>query len=172
MLRPYFLILTFLFLAGCDNEETFAPQYEVPVEASIHVSAFFKIASTKGLNLDTGNLIVRFEGELNSQDGSPICGNAAGSLTGDRQNVVTIDTECLAWRHSEISREILLFHELGHVFLERAHFDELFSNDDYRSIMYGGNWNIFRFYTENPFKRDYYINELFDPATPTPDWAK
>ncbi|MGB3466606.1 MAG: hypothetical protein WBA74_15100 [Cyclobacteriaceae bacterium] len=161
-----------VILFSCREEEIFTPTYEIPADAQEHVSAFFELSANEGLMLDTTNLIVSFTDELNSPDGTPICGNASGTLTGDLQNTILIDRECLAWRHSKESREILIFHELGHVFLERTHVDDLLPNEDYKSIMFGGNWNILRFYTEDLTKRSYYLEELFDPEVPIPDWSK
>ena len=172
MLRLTILIAAILCFSGCGEEETFVPEYEVPAEASIHVRAFFQLADAKGFSFDTTNLIIRYQSDINDLNGNPVCGNAAGFLTGDQQNMVIIDAECLAWRHNDASREILVFHELGHVFLERTHLSELLPNGDYQSIMFGGNWNIFRYYTEDASKRDYYIDELFDASTPTPEWAE
>ena len=172
MFRLFLYWFLILLVCGCQGEDEFIPDYEVAEEAQVHVSSFFSIAADKGFAFDTSNLIVRYANELNDRNGDPICGNASGMLTGERQNVVVLDPECLAWRHSETTREILIFHELGHIFLERIHFNELLPNGDYASIMFGGNWSILKYYSEDQTKRDYYINELFDPSTPVPDWSK
>lgn len=172
MMRTLCFISLLVILFNCGEEESFIAQYQVEEEAKTHVSNFFAEAKARGFSLDTSNLIVRFKRDLNSNIGDPICGNARGSLTNNQQNIINVDPECLAWRHSELSREILIFHELGHTFLERIHQNNLFPNGDYKSIMFGGNWNVLRYYTEDLNKRAYYLNELFDPATTVPDWAK
>ena len=172
MMRVVVFTILLALIGSCGEEEPFVAQYEVNSETQVFVTAFFEEAAARGLKLDTSNLIVRFENELSSEDGTPICGTTKGILNNEKQNLVLIDSECLAWRHSNLSREILIYHELGHVFLERIHLNDLFSNGDYKSLMFGGNWNILRYYTEDITKRTYYVDELFDPSTPTPDWAE
>lgn len=172
MARFVLLVFALVLLSNCKEEEVFTPVFEIPSETRTYVESFFALASERSMKLDTSNLIIRFSSDLNADDGTPICGNAEGSLTGDLQHVVVLDPECLAWRHSESSREILIFHELAHVFLERVHDNELLPNGDYRSIMFGGSWNVLRYYTEDATKKPYYLEELFDPSTPIPDWSK
>ncbi len=172
MIRILCLFSLLIILANCgEEEEAFVPQYQIETEALPYVRSFFIEARKRGLTPDSTNLILQFSNNLTTRNGDPICGNALGVLTDDQQNIITIDPECLAWRHSDLSREILVFHELGHVFLERTHEDNVMPNGDFKSIMFGGNWNIFRYYTEDLTKKDYYLNELFDPSTPIPDWA-
>jgi len=160
------------FLCNCGSEETFEPTYEVIPDASVHVKSFFAEAAERGIDLDTANLIIEFRENLESDRNQPVCGTARGNLTNDQQNSIFIDPECLAWRFSDTSREILIYHELAHVFLDRLHKDGTFSNGDFRSIMFGGTWNVLRYYTQDLQKRPYYLDELFDPDTPTPTWAQ
>ncbi len=167
-----FILLPIAFLTSCgDDESEFEPVYDVPAEFQPFVSSFFEIAESKGLVLDTNNLIIRFEQNL-EVDELPVCGTSEGPLNSIEQHLILIDEQCLAWRGGELAQEILMFHELGHVFLERVHDETVFPSGDYKTIMFGGNWNILRFYTQDLTKREYYINELFNPLEPTPDWAE
>ncbi len=76
---------------------------------------------------------------------------------------------------NEQDKEYIIFHELGHGFLNREHRDDLLKYGDWASIMRGGDdkpdsrksWNI----NYRGFRRDYYVDELFDPNTPAPNWA-
>ncbi len=166
----FYLFLVTNLIACSTEDEDFQPVYDVPIQFEPYVNAFFTLAQERGVDLEQHNLIIRFEDnlEVNNQ---PVCGTSEGPLNDEEQHLILIDEQCLAWRNSDESREILIFHELGHVYLERLHDDTVFPSGDYKSIMFGGNWNILKFYTQDQFKRDYYINELFNPLEPSPAWA-
>ncbi len=165
------LMSGFVLLGACSEDSDVSETiFDVPSDFRVYVNEFFVIARDKGLELDQNNLIVQFESNL-EDGGDPICGTSSGVLTSENQNIILIDPECLAWRYSERSKEILMFHELGHIYLERVHEDEIFPSGDYKTIMFGGNWTVTRFYTEDQFKREYYLNELFNPLEPRPEWA-
>lgn len=71
---------------------------------------------------------------------------------------------------ADIMKENLLFHELGHGILGRKHLNTVLENGDWKSIMCGGekidnrSWNI----NYRGFRRNYYIDELFDESTTPP----
>jgi len=68
---------------------------------------------------------------------------------------------------------VLVFHELGHaILLRESHRNDRFQSSDYASIMVSESWLLDDFYIQDLTKRAYYIDELFDPATPAPDWAE
>ncbi|MCS6832652.1 MAG: hypothetical protein NZ521_03675, partial [Flammeovirgaceae bacterium] len=93
-------------------------------------------------------------------------------ITKQHQNIIRIDTQCLAWRYNDTSREVLIFHELGHAILLRFHDNSRLPNGAWKTLMTGTRWSIFDFYITEPSRRDYYIDELFNPNTPTPDWGQ
>ena len=169
-MKKAFLYIVSIILISCNEENPSPPQFNVPSDFEPYVSTFFQLAESRGFQFETENLIVEFRDNLVDSN-NPICGKANGALTGDHQNLILIDPECLAWRYSEESREILILHELGHVYLERVHDDEIFTSGEYKSIMFGGQWDILKYYTNDQSKRSYYIDELFDPSISTPEWA-
>lgn len=89
----------------------------------------------------------------------------AGSCSyGFRQaNRVTIDMPF--WdRAGYYSREMVVFHELGHCVLGRDHSEELTNNGFCASIMRSGTGNCQTLY--NAQNKEYYLNELFETLTP------
>lgn len=74
---------------------------------------------------------------------------------------------------ADLMKEDLIFHELGHGILNRKHLNTTLPNDDWKSIMCGGDqvkdrsWNI----NYRGERRDYYVDELFKESTPEPSFA-
>lgn len=69
-----------------------------------------------------------------------------GAVTDHSLNSITVDSTCLYWK---IRREEMLYHEFGHLFLNRGHKDTEPSLMATKGVSYKNN-------------RDYYINELFN----------
>jgi hypothetical protein len=165
------LLLTFaaaLFVACQQGEIPEIKVYEVPAELEPYVDLFEQEAAKRGQNITIDNLRVLYEGDL-------LDGTAAGTCTYPHLDnpipTIRFDTNSVNWTNNEYSREILVFHELGHCVLNRrVHRDDDLPNGNFASVMrstgaqlYGG--------ALNGFKRDYYLDELFDENTPPPDWA-
>lgn len=67
----------------------------------------------------------------------------------------------LFWNESSNNwREYVLFHEVGHCFLERAHYDASHQNGGRVSIMYSGLGGCIEAYGSN--SRESYLEELFN----------
>jgi len=164
------LLLGFLVWIGCDDD-SLNIVYRVPPEVEPIVQKFISEGKSRGLNLETDNLIVELTSPVEN-GGQFVCGVTFGEIIDIPQNRIEIDTQCLAWRHSDESREVLIYHELGHALLLRHHRTDKLPNNDFSSIMFGTRWNIDDFYIFDHTKRDYYIDELFDPTTPVPAWAE
>ena len=165
---PLFLI-TFCF--ACNDDSATPIVYDVPNEVEPFVQKFIEEGKARGVNLSIDNLIVELTAPVEN-NGQFVCGVTYGEVIGLPQNRIEIDTQCLAWRHSEISQEVLIFHELGHAILLRQHRTDKLPNFDFASIMVSSTWNIDDFYIFDLTKRAYYIDELFDSNTPVPDWAE
>lgn len=163
------LLASVLFLQACVKEEIMV--YEVPPNIQPYIDLFESEAAKRGLDINIDNLIVEFESDLIGPQGE----EAAGLCTFQSDNNPTphihLDTNSYNWTNNIHHREILVFHELGHCILNRyEHTNTSLPNGNRSSIMrgtgeqlYGGNLNF--------FKREYYIDELFNPNTPPPDWA-
>ncbi len=68
----------------------------------------------------------------------------------------------------------LIFHELGHCALGRSHRNDRFGNSVWKSLMRGDPLNQAERRIPVPFygfRKEYYIDELFDEAVSDPDWA-
>ena len=171
MFRKHFywiFISSSLLFSACRPDEVPPTVYEVPALIQPYIDLFEQEAAKRGVQLDITNLKVEFEEDLNG-------GDAAGTCTFATEESPTphirLDTTSFNWRNNEYHREILVFHELGHCILDRLHKDDLLPNGNIASIMrstgeqvYGG--------LLNDFKREYYLDELFNPSAPAPDWAE
>jgi len=166
--QSWWLLFPLLALFACKKEELPPKVYDVPAIVQPFIDDFIDEAAARGHLIEIDNLIVEFEGNLDN-------GDAAGLCTFQTDNSpphIRLDTTSTNWKNNIYSREALVFHELGHCILDRrGHISDLLPNGNFASIMrpkgeqlYGG--------TINTFKREYYLDELFDPNTPVPDWAK
>lgn len=169
-MRIIILLILLSFCFSCNDEGNTPIIYDVPPEVEPFVQKFIEEGKARGVNLNIDNLIVELTAPVEN-NGVFVCGVTYGEVIGLPQNRIEIDTQCLAWRHSEVSQEVLVFHELGHAILLRQHRTDQLPNFDWSSIMVSSNWNIDDFYIFDLTKREYYIDELFDESTPTPDWA-
>ncbi|MGB0523784.1 MAG: hypothetical protein ACPGJS_12530 [Flammeovirgaceae bacterium] len=167
-LVPILFLLTWSM--ACNDDQQTPIRYDVPDEVEPFVQKFIEEGKERGVDLVVDNLVVELTSPVEN-NGQFVCGVTFGPVINLPQNYIEIDTQCLAWRHSEVSREILVFHELGHALLLRPHRTDLLPNFDFASIMVSSTWNIDDFYTFDLTKREYYMDELFDPSTPVPDWG-
>ncbi len=167
-------LLGYLFLGllimGCKNEDI-GPAISMPLEIQPFYGDFLEEASSHGVKLEVKNLLIKYE-SLPPSGGIAQCGLSSGIFNGETKNIIRIDTTCTAWKHSRLAREVVLFHELGHVLLLRQHDNTQLSNKDWKSMMYGGNWFVTEYYIEKPERRSYYLNELFNSDTPAPEWSQ
>jgi len=102
-------------------------------------------------------------------EGTEICGYGGVQENDIPQIFIAYNEGC--WDILEYDKEIVVFHELGHAVLARGHHDDLLPDGTRASIMYSG--NIRSLYSEARINRRlYYVDELFDQNTPSPDWAQ
>lgn len=154
------------FLNSCKDDNT----YNVPNEFKSYVTQFAAEAAKRGhtFNFEKSGLIMEF---ADLKDG------VAGVCHYEKPIRIEIDKaywEKLGTKSgAELMREDIIFHELGHGFLNRKHDNSLLENGDWKTIMCGGDkledraWNI----NYRGIRRDYYLNELFNTATPAPDFS-
>lgn len=155
-MKSIYLTLITISLTGCfssimDDEYTLVDPKIKP-----HYDKFMEEATLRGIKFNTTNVKINF---------GPT-GGVAGT-TFHKNSRIVIDSTSVNWR---LNPESLIFHELGHLLLVREHEDKWLKGIDNKnysgSIMneFGSN------YSED--KREYYVNELFDPSTPKPDWSR
>lgn len=177
-IRPFQLFILFLLsqVTGCQSSPQPEPlQYSVPADVESYVKAFLEEASKRNVSVSAENLIVTF-GTAQKED---ICGQCV--LEPGKTPQITLNNDAFCWQQaSQQERECLVFHELAHCLLKREHKADKFPNGAYVSLM---NPNDVAVYAtchypiggdecDKRARREYYINELFDPSTPTPTWGK
>ncbi len=159
------LLLGLLFgfiLGGCKKDNT----YNIPASLQPYIDNFIAEAATRGVDLKIEDLIIIFEDNL-EVDGVEAAGICARSRSTPE---IKLDTTSINWRINLSSREQLVFHELGHCVLERSHISQKLNNGNYKTLMRPSGEQIYGpLYSK--FKRVYYLDELFNEATPSPEWA-
>ncbi len=165
----YFLFLkifAILTLVSCNDTN----EYRIDNSFVDYLHRFENEASRRGKNFDlsTTGLIIEF---------ADLKDNTAG-LT-HYEDPIRIEIDQTYWNNistsagADLMKEDLLFHELGHGLLERRHLNSILENGDWKSMMCGGDkvndraWNI----NYRGVRREYYINELFDESTSTPQFS-
>ena len=167
------IILLLLIIIACGKkEEPILMVYEIEPQFLPYITLFIQEAEKANVVVKAENLRMTFKTENIS-----ICGNFIQDKTGQRN--IIINARC--WKiSSQQNREALVFHELGHCFLNREHRDDLMPSQDPVSIM--------NTYNNGPYepcnyaidgdtrcnkteRRSYYINELFNDKTPLPYWG-
>ena len=117
---------------------------------------FEEQAAERGLSIDLNQLDLI--GDLQDLPGE----NVGGQCTyhSNNSNLVTID-EPLFNQLSDLFREFIIFHELGHCVLGRGHREDAHPNGSCISLMRSGLEDCRDNY--NPATRASYIDELFFP---------
>jgi hypothetical protein len=155
-----------LFLSSCKDPK----EYNINSSFTDYLQRFEAEAATRGKNFDpqASGLIIEF---------ADLKDNIAG-LT-HYETPIRIEIDRTYWDDisktagSDLMKENLIFHELGHGLLKRDHLNSTLVNGDWKSIMCGGTkvgdrpWNI----NYRGERRKYYVDELFDESTPAPDFA-
>jgi hypothetical protein len=169
------LFLLFLTIACSDESE---PIYSVQDEFVPYVMQFIQEGTNRGYSVTIDNLIMEF-GETDEEEYCGQCIYAPDDPTVQRRIVINSNSACWAME-SEQSKEVLIFHELGHCVLNRInHKEDKLPNGAYASMMNRGELNLYEpcVYDigdgdcDKSYRRTYYVDELFDENTPSPDWA-
>jgi len=166
--RYFFICIScgLLFFTSCKDSK----EYNVNSSFTEYLQRFESEGLTRGHTFDPQNngLIIEF---ANLKD------NNAG-LT-HYEKPIRIEIDKTYWNDisnsagADAMKEDLIFHELGHGLLNRDHLNSTLPNDDWKSIMCGGDkvnnrsWNI----NYRGIRRKYYVDELFNESTPVPDFS-
>jgi hypothetical protein len=150
------IAITAFLVVSCDVYYDIKPSYVHP-ELQPYVDSFKHEAQIRGISLDTDGLVVDF-GDLD--------GEAGTSYQGRRK--VLIDRDKL----HDYNAEELVFHELSHVLLKRGHDNQKIGKRNLivKSLMHKNESAGYE-YEGLSYRREYYINELFNPSTPAPEWS-
>ena len=172
-----------LVCLSCKKETSASPSaFSIEKEFRPYFNSFIKEANARNIKIDTTNLIIKF----NNSSVKDRCGSCTQSSKNPSQQktieIFTVVTTCWSIANNQ-AREALIFHELGHCLLDRInHKNDTFADGTPKSIMVANNTDLYipcvYVLDEDPTKcnktvrRQYYIDELFNPNTPTPSWAK
>ncbi len=169
-MKKILFLLTVLFIfQNCNKNPDVGAEsgvLQIDPEFESYVQEFIEEGAKRGQDIDFSDsgLIVEFS------DFS--VGSASGFCYVGEHHIVIDKTEWTAL--SENVRGFLLFHELGHCELNRGHTNVKFGNDVWRSIMRGGELMGAEIWIPIPFfgfRKEYFIDELFNQSTTAPTWA-
>lgn len=161
----------FLLFVGCGDDGTVDigtnNVYEVDPVFEPYVQEFIEEGAKRGQTIDFSDTGLRIEfSDLALEVAAGFC------YVGEHHIVINKENWLL---YSERFRSFLLFHELGHCELDQRHRNEQFDNGVWKSIMRGDPFTGITNRFPTPyygFRKDYYLDELFNPNTPAPDWSK
>ena len=169
------LAVLILLVSGCSVfQKEPEPERDFMAEIQKHAEMFKQEAGQRGVDVsqEMAEIVFKIEEEI-IYEGRSLCGFAPwydDPNTTERTISLVIDDRCWISRPEE-DNEALIFHELGHMVLNRFHRDDLLPNNARSSIMVSG--NLSGLYAGNARnRRTYYVDELFDENTPVPDWAQ
>lgn len=138
------IVLSSCFSSIMDDDYT-----SIDPELQQHVNAFVSEAQSRGIYIDTYSLKVVIKS---------IEGRTSGRCFYET-NTIWIDTA------KTKNIEALVFHELGHMYLHRDHDNKMYGMYC-KSIMSDQSDPVY----DKPYKREYYIKELFNETEPEPFW--
>ncbi len=152
------LCLSTVLLMQCTNDSlNISPtEYDGLVDSRLipYFQSFEYEATLRGIDINFETFPIN--GYIRSIQEDDIAGTC--NYHQGEPNVVTIDLEF--WNaSSNLRREMVVFHELGHCYLGRDHREAAFDNGICTTIMNSGTSGCFVAYTSE--NREYYLDELF-----------
>jgi len=170
-MKSYFklalILVVVLGFQACNQSEDNAldiTKEEFP-DLKIFLDKFEVEAKLRGYNFNFSNLDLVYVDKLTMPDGSEYCGLGIikHPVSGKRTIQISKSPGLCDWaKKTDIERENLFFHEMGHAFLNLQHDNALMCNGKPLSMM-TDEFNQFFIYKENePELREYYLDELFD----------
>ena len=154
-----FAILIALSLTACaiDDNDLGNGENLIDTELQAFVDDFEAEALSRGYAIDIDALGVRVELADISQN------NVAGACYHNRDDPGRIEIDALFYnRMTNLQREFVVFHELGHCVLGRDHSEAEFAIGTCQSLMASGTGTCRENYSNRT--RTNYIDELFDNA--------
>lgn len=140
-------------LQSCQQEEGLQPLVEIDEQLRPYFERFENEAAARGVDAIA---TAETSGKLEAIDGENTVGQC--QHFSDSPNVVVVDPEY--WQKAtELEKEYLVFHELGHCLLQRSHLDSKNADGSCLSIMQSGQNNCRMLYNYNT--RSEYLDELF-----------
>lgn len=166
IIRPYYpiLLLIFFILISCEPKEEVTPAPDPFPPLSIYKDLFLAEARARGYDLDMSGLDMQYvDGKITPGNGREFCGYGWSNFppTGRRQVFISREPSCGYVNYTEIRREIFVFHEIGHAFLNLQH-DNSFLCDGRPLSLMNEFVERYDYYEDTPEDKKYYLDELFD----------
>ncbi|PSL06447.1 hypothetical protein [Cecembia rubra] len=163
-----FILASFLIfgILACETDEdpNPTPQQEEFPDLKIFLDRFENEAKLRGFNFDFSVLDISYTDEIRISPNEVYCGYGyiRHPQTGRRTVVISKSINCDWANKTDLERENLFFHEIGHAFFNLPHDNALKCDGKPLSLMTEA-FNQFFIYRENePELRSYYLDELFD----------
>lgn len=173
------LLLCVILVYACkktklDRDLSQPPVYEVPEEFQAYVDSFVAAGEQRGDTILIDNLIIDWEQD-NEDIGTHTCAVCVKARNNERsdtlQKYIIVRQDCWDSRN-KYSKEVVIFHELGHCYLNRnKHTTETMTGGFIKSIMHESIVDTI-WGDSTLYRRAYYLDELFNSSTPEPYWAE
>jgi len=168
----YLLFFCVLFLLTCTKD---AFSGYIHPEIMPFIERFVEEGRKRGVAIDIAELETYLVNEFSVEREPTVCGLGWSVHRNNRRRVEILNSNGCWANRSDIEKENLVFHELGHAILERNHINTTLPNRRAKSIMCSADGEIgcsaLTVYYDNEPLRSYYLDELFNPNTPLPDFA-
>ncbi|NND34913.1 MAG: hypothetical protein HKN76_20170 [Saprospiraceae bacterium] len=150
----FFLLMAFFLIFSCQKESRITEAY-VDDELSQLFDQFVQEGLQRGVIIDFVKTPV--EGFLDSSLGASV----TGQCQHDSNNPDRVLINRSYWnRVTELQKEFLVFHELGHCYLQRSHLDDKNDRGECMSIMHSSSSACENAYSLET--RASYLDELFN----------
>lgn len=134
-----------------------------------YVESFYYEMELRGTNLRNRPLRIVFVDQFSMVQGN-YCAYAYYNTSG---LIEVLNTNNCWHSRTDIEKENLIYHELGHSLLGRSHEVMKFPNESYSSLMCTNVCSNYRVYHEyQPIQRNFYLDELLQTNMTTPPWAE
>jgi len=162
-IRTLFILVSLAF-AGCQNSdpeilETAMQFPEVDERLHNYFILFEEEALSRGYDIDLRETSI--SATIEELEGQNVAGQCQYGHTAIFDNHIVIDESFLFGNAPALLKEMVVFHELGHCFLQRGHREDTYPSGACASIMRSGIEDCRDSYNFNT--RATYLDELFDP---------
>ncbi len=169
------LTLMLILVWGCtkselDRDITQPIAYNVPAEFQVYIDSFLSAGQQRGIDsIAIDNLVVDWEAENENLVGHTCAVCYKAKEVDSLQKYIIIKPDCWNGLNDHL-KEVVMFHELGHCYLNRSHKSGNMGNGYVKSIM-NKTMSEPLWADTTSYRRAYYLDELFDPDTDKPEWA-
>lgn len=148
------LLLTALTVLGCQKETLTIAESYIDEDLAPYFERFKEEGAARGVTVDyeRANISAHLE-NIEAE-------NVSGQCIHSRDDVERLVIDIEFWRQAtDMRKEFVIFHELGHCFLDRGHLETKLADGTCASIMHSGLSGCRNAY--NSLTRSYYLDELF-----------